>query len=172
MSATSGDGDDQPNIFAHIFAIACDGRELPGPESDCSGGVGLDGQQTGFEQRGKGDESATAGNGIYQAAQKGRKGQKKIARRGLWIKKGGAHLFIVDGYQSMLSDADFRRGREERSRVGFARRMADFFAGAVFDEASAAENGDVGGEIAHQRHGVRDEEVGQPRTRVADRAAG
>lgn len=45
--------------------------------------------------------------------------------------------------------------------VGVAWGVADLVAGAEFDELALAEDGDVGGEIANERHGMRDEEVSE-----------
>ena len=45
--------------------------------------------------------------------------------------------------------------------VRFARGVADFAPGAGFDDAAVLHDGDAVTEIAHERHGVRDEETGE-----------
>lgn len=54
-----------------------------------------------------------------------------------------------------------RRGFEQRARVFVLGTRGDFFGGANFDDFSAAHHGDAVTQIAHHRHGVRDEEIGQ-----------
>ena len=52
-------------------------------------------------------------------------------------------------------------GGEELLGVGFAGGVADFAPGAGFDDAAVLHDGDAVAEIAHERHGVRDEETGE-----------
>ena len=73
-AADEGDDADRNNeamIFAEVFAVGGDGGELAGPEGDGAGGVGLDGKQAGFEERGEDEESAAARDGVDEAAESG-----------------------------------------------------------------------------------------------------
>ena len=45
--------------------------------------------------------------------------------------------------------------------VGFAGGAADLAPGAGFDDATVLHDGDAMAEVAHQRHGVGDEEIGE-----------
>ena len=55
----------------------------------------------------------------------------------------------------------FRRSREQSAGVVVLGARGDFFGGADFDDFSTAHHGDAVTEIAHHRHGVRDEEIGE-----------
>ncbi len=68
------DGDDEADVLANFFSITGDGGELAGPEGDGAGGVGLDGQQAGFEERGENEEAAAAGDGVDESAESGGEG--------------------------------------------------------------------------------------------------
>ena len=56
---------------------------------------------------------------------------------------------------------EFRSGSEELLGVGFVGVVADFAPGAGFDDAAVLHDGDAMAEVADQRHGVRDEEIGE-----------
>jgi hypothetical protein len=80
-AADEGDdsnGNDEAMIFAEVFAVASDGGELARPEGDGSGGVGLDGEKAGFQQRGENEESAAACNGVDEAAEASCEGQENV----------------------------------------------------------------------------------------------
>ena len=55
----------------------------------------------------------------------------------------------------------FRGGFEQALRVGMLRAFRDLAGVAYFDDSSAIHHGNPGGEIADDRHGVRDEEIGE-----------
>ena len=55
----------------------------------------------------------------------------------------------------------FRRGFQERLGVGMNGTRRDSGGVGHFDDFSAVHDGDAGGEVAHHRHGMRDEEVGE-----------
>ena len=91
------DGDDEAVILAEVFAITGDGGELTGPEGDGSSGVGLDGEEAGLEERGENEESATAGDGVDEAAEAGRSGQKDV------VEGGGVHCLQVTGIRLQVA---------------------------------------------------------------------
>jgi len=72
------DGDDEAVMFAEVFAVAGDGGELAGPEGDGSGSVGLDREQASLQERGEDEESAATGDGVDEAAETSREGQKNV----------------------------------------------------------------------------------------------
>ena len=58
-------------------------------------------------------------------------------------------------------DGDFRGRAEQGLRVGMLGLFGHLSSGTGFDDLAPVHYGDAGGEIAHDRHGVRDEEVGE-----------
>lgn len=93
------DGDEEATIFAEVFAIAGDGGELARPQGDGVGSVGLDGQKSGLNQRGKDEESATAGDRVDEAAEPGCQSQEDV------VEPGDVHLIRlqVTGYRAQGS---------------------------------------------------------------------
>src|SRR5580658_1054132 len=81
------DGDDEADVLPDFFAVAGDGGELAGPEGDGSSGVGLDGEQTGFEEGGKDEESAAAGDRVDEAAETSSEGEEDV------LEERGVHCF-------------------------------------------------------------------------------
>jgi hypothetical protein len=59
------------------------------------------------------------------------------------------------------SHREFRGGGDEGLGVGIPRALADFFDWTDFEEAAALHDGYAVGEIADERHGVGDEEIGE-----------
>ena len=57
--------------------------------------------------------------------------------------------------------AELGGGGQELLGVGFAGGVADLAPGAGFDDAAVLHNGDAMTEVAHERHGVGDEEIGE-----------
>lgn len=73
-AANGGDqdqGHDETVVLAEILAVAGDGGELAGPKGDGAGSVGLDGEQSGFEQRREDDEASASGNGVDESTEEG-----------------------------------------------------------------------------------------------------
>ena len=114
------DRDDEACVPAQVFAVSGNGSELAWPERDGSGGIGLNGQKAGLEQRGKGDESASSGNGVHKAAKKCGETQKQILRSRWRNKKGSVHRYIVDAARcssyARISGVAARRDRVYASR--------------------------------------------------------
>jgi len=63
--------------------------------------------------------------------------------------------------RARVRDGQFGRGRNELPGIGFARGGAEGFGFAGLDQAAALHDGDAGAEVADERHGVGDEEVGE-----------
>ena len=61
----------QPQIFEDVGAVSSDGSELPGPQGDGVGGVGLDGKHFHAEHGGEKQKRSAAGHGIEHSCQKG-----------------------------------------------------------------------------------------------------
>ncbi len=60
-----------------------------------------------------------------------------------------------------LLDGHFRRGFEQAARVGVLRALGDLLGLADFHNLAAIHHSDARRKIAHDRHGVRDEQIRQ-----------
>jgi hypothetical protein len=92
----------------------------------------------------------------------------QILRRILIFSCGGAGghkcppYFLSDkSVRYTSSERDFGSRFEQRLGVGVLGGLGDLFGGAGLDDATALHDGDAGTEVAHDRHGVGDEEVGE-----------
>jgi hypothetical protein len=99
-STDEGDDDDrndEADVLPYFFAVAGDGSELAGPESDGAGSVGLNREETGFEEGGKDEESAAARDRVDEAAETGREGQEDVLEeRGVhWEQGTGCRLQVT-----------------------------------------------------------------------------
>ncbi len=126
------DGDDEAVVLAEIFAIAGDGGELAGPEGDGVGGVGLDGEESGFDERGEDEEAASACDGVDEAAEACGEGQEDVAE------DGGVHCLKGTGCRLQVTGSGSRKLRTCRlkTRVAEVRLAVDFGRGASFQNGS------------------------------------